>query len=80
MPRTITPSQADQERLISELNSYQAAWRTMQARGLAFRDACAWILATHRLNDAAIACGMPLDTPDLEGWAAEAVASFLCAA
>lgn len=75
MPKAVTKSVAKLERLSTALNAYQCAARA--ARSGDFSKVVAEIRETNRLYDVAVDCGMEIGTPDLEGWAAEAVANFL---
>lgn len=75
-------TEAQLEALSSELSAYHRAKANLRPT-LGWVDVPAFnsaIRAEQRLTDAAIACGMPVDYADLEGWSAQAVCDFLRAA
>lgn len=74
--RVLRASDAQLEALTSALNSHQAADRDDE-RAPTTTSGLRLLMAQRHLEDAAIACGMSIDEPNLEEWAAEAVADFL---
>ncbi len=76
----MTQAERTLEKLSTELASFQRAQARVAGGELTAEALTAEIRSLNRLYDAALDCGMSMDEPTVEDWAAERVTRWLVAA